>query len=79
MTIVETEDIKFSLTPGERDSPLWRRILSHLSEQLDRQRRLNDVVSNTEQKTASIRGQIACLKGLIALDEQMPVVIADVD
>jgi hypothetical protein len=59
----------FKLLPGEINSPLWKKIEGHLKDQLESKRRANDGDLGPE-KTAHTRGQIACLKNLIALGKR---------
>jgi hypothetical protein len=62
----------FALTDEERRSPVWRRLRNHMRERLERLREKNDGESQTEVSTAVLRGQIKCLKGLIALEDDPP-------
>lgn len=57
----------FFLTPGERQSALWRKLLPYLKEKLDIARGKNDGPHDATA-TATLRGQISTLKALIALD-----------
>lgn len=61
----------FALTDGERHHPLWTRLSAHLTERLRELRGRNDGPLN-ELETATLRGQINCLKGLIALGHDSP-------
>ena len=61
----------FALTDGERHHPLWTRLSAHLTERLRELRGRNDGPLN-ELETATLRGQINCLKGLIALGDDPP-------
>lgn len=62
----------FALTDGERHHPLWTRLSAHLTERLRELRGRNDGPLN-ELETATLRGQINCLKGLIALGDDPPI------
>lgn len=64
----------FFLTDGEKASPLWQKLTAELETRLKNQRGKNDDPKLSEQETAAIRGHIACLKGLIALGKQPPLV-----
>jgi hypothetical protein len=64
----------FVLSPAERASPLWHRLLEHLETELKNKRGKNDGIDNTEQQTAALRGHITCLRGLIALGDDPPLV-----
>lgn len=55
------------LTAGERQSPLWRRLLENFEHQRDILRAKNDGPHDAAT-TADIRGRIAVYKALIALD-----------
>ena len=59
----------FRLTYGERSSAAWHRIERYLTHRLDRARKRNDGALSAEE-TAMVRGEIAALKGLLALGEQ---------
>ena len=61
----------FALTDGERHHPLWTRLSAHLTERLRDLRGRNDGPLN-ELETATLRGQINCLKGIIALGDDPP-------
>lgn len=61
------DDEVFALTATDRHSGTWLRLLKHLNDKLDTLRKNNDA-AHDEVKTAHIRGQIATLKALIALD-----------
>ncbi len=62
----------FALTDGERHHPLWIRLSAHLAEKLGRLRGKNDGPL-TEAETLTLRGQIQCLKGIIALGLEPPI------
>ena len=61
----------FALTDGERHHPLWTRLSAHLTERLRELRGRNDGPLN-EIETATLRGQINTLKGIIALGDGPP-------
>jgi hypothetical protein len=66
-------DDEFSLTEGDKQSSLWLRLRSHLLDRLDRARRRNDDPNQAEQATAALRGEIRCLKAIIALGDDRPM------
>lgn len=60
----------------EAQSALWLKLKGYMNEQLDLARRKND--GNLDQfETARLRGRIAALKELIALEESPVVPVAD--
>jgi hypothetical protein len=59
---------RFALKPSEKDSDCWRRLKKELERQLDAERARNDGINHDERQTAYLRGRIAVLKELIALD-----------
>lgn len=61
----------FALTRDEKHSQLWLRLKTHLTDELDDARRLNDRTMS-EIETARLRGRIDVLKGFIALGEDRP-------
>lgn len=61
----------FSLSDGERHHPLWAKLSAHFTERLRELRGKNDGALN-EMETATIRGQIKCLKGILALGDEPP-------
>jgi len=63
----------FTLTPGERQSGVWQKLVEHMEEQLKNKRGKNDDLALDPIKTAAVRGHIECLKGLIALGEEPPI------
>ena len=64
---------KFRLTDGERAHPLWLRLAAHLEQQLINLRGKNDGPLS-EMETATLRGNISCLKSIIALGKAPPVI-----
>jgi hypothetical protein len=66
-------DEVFTLSPGERNSALWQKLLEHFRKKLEIARGKNDGPRD-DTETATLRGQISTLKELIALDEDTPVV-----
>tara|TARA_R110000868_G_scaffold319759_1_gene580696 strand:+ start:1407 stop:1622 length:216 start_codon:yes stop_codon:yes gene_type:complete len=64
-------DEAFALTDGEKRHPLWVRLSAHFEERLALLRRRNDAVQ-PEAQTAALRGEITCLKGIIALGKDSP-------
>lgn len=61
----------FRLSATERASPLWLRLKAHLHERLAKARTRNDGALAPDE-TARLRGRIACLKDLLALEEDRP-------
>lgn len=59
------------LTQEDFKSPTWQRMREHVEVRLNHLRQINDQNHDME-KTASIRGAIAELKGLLALDKSKP-------
>lgn len=59
--------VVFSLSEGERRSPVWLKVLDHLNEQLTvaRSKLEGDINKKTTHRT---RGSISTLKALIDLD-----------
>ena len=57
----------FSLTPIERNDPLWHKLRAYMERCISDHRQDNDN-SHDAAKTAELRGRIAAYKGLIALD-----------
>ncbi len=70
------EPSPFSLTPTDRTSGTWMRVLGHMQEELARLRIKNDMPTD-EVATAALRGRIAMLKQLIDLDKVEPDIEAD--
>ena len=57
----------FRLSEADTNSGLWLRLKTHLTERLDLLRIRNDG-DRSEIETAALRGEIRCLKQIIALD-----------
>lgn len=64
--------IDLTLSEHDKAHPLWQRLRLHLEDRLDDLRVRNDV-NQTEQSTATLRGEIKCLKKLIALGADRPM------
>ena len=58
----------FELSPGERHSPLWIKLVEHFNVRLSTLREQNDQRLSAEE-TALLRGEINCLKALIRLGD----------
>ena len=61
-----------TLTDGERHHPLWFKIAAHYKERLEILRAKNDG-GLTPDETATIRGQIKEVKGILSLGQDLPV------
>jgi hypothetical protein len=59
----------FALTHDERLSPLWRKLVKHMDGKLADLRASNDG-EHDALATAKLRGRIAALKELLALDAE---------
>jgi hypothetical protein len=59
----------FILTQEDRHSPLWRKLVVHMSEQVDQLRQQNDA-DRGEIETARLRGRIAAYKALLDLNKE---------
>lgn len=66
----------FSLTQGDKAQGLWLRLKGHMQEQLAQARQRNDAAMS-ESDTASLRGEIRCLKRIIALGDDRPLTGGD--
>ena len=64
---------EFILNDFDKSQGLWLRLREHMEERLAFARQCNDKVQ-PEDQTAVLRGEIKCLKGLIALGDDRPVV-----
>jgi hypothetical protein len=63
--------IDFEFTRHDRGTAVWVRLKAHLEDRLAAARQRNDV-TQSEIDTAMLRGEIKCLKRLIALDDDRP-------
>lgn len=63
----------FELSDSEKRQPLWLKLANHLKSKLSELRGRNDGPLDADE-TATLRGQIRCLKGLLALGEDKPPV-----
>ena len=64
--------IDFDLTAHDKASSLWLRLRAHLEDRLAATRARNDATL-TEQDTATLRGEIRCLKQLMRLGDDPPM------
>ncbi len=64
--------IDFQLTEHDKAQGLWVRLRAHLEDQLADARKRNDAALS-EPDTASLRGEIRCLKRLMSLGDSRPV------
>lgn len=62
----------FTLTTADKTSGLWLRLKEHFEAQLAKARLRNDA-AQPEADTALRRGEIHCLKGLLALENDRPI------
>ena len=62
---------QFIVSYEDRQSPLWRKLMGHWEDKLATLRMQNDG-DKTETETARLRGQIAAIKGCIALNNEIP-------
>lgn len=63
---------EFTLSESDKLQPLWIRLKAHLIDRLDDTRQRNDH-PQSEQDTAARRGEIRCLKRIIALGDARPL------
>lgn len=61
-----------TLTPADRNSPVWRAIEQHYTDRLATLRAKNDAKQDAEA-TAYLRGQIAECKLILSLADDKPV------
>lgn len=66
----------FTLSDYDKSQPLWLRLKAHMEDRLAACRARNDGAL-TEFETATLRGEIKCLKHLIRLDASRPVLTGD--
>mgnify|MGYP001574846979 FL=1 len=64
------------LTEIEKHSAVWQKIMKHLEERLSSLRARNDNDLD-ERRTARLRGRLAEIKHLLALDQPRPQTDAD--
>lgn len=64
--------MRFALTNGDKQNGLWRRLLEHMKRERDDLREKNDSLLLDPVQTADVRGRIAQLNELIALDDPTP-------
>ena len=62
----------FELTPVDRASPVWRRLMDHMETRLAQHRAQNDGDKDAAA-TARLRGQISELKYLMSLNNERKV------
>jgi hypothetical protein len=62
---------KFRPVEHERQTQLWRGLMRHVEERITELRQRNDA-DQDERATANLRGRIAELKALLALDKPEP-------
>lgn len=62
----------FQLTDSDKAQPLWHRLKTYLEQRLDTARKRNDAPL-TEAETATLRGEIRCLRQLIMLGDDRPM------
>lgn len=59
------------LTPGEKNTPLWAKLVEHYGSRLEHLRETNDA-RKSDVDTADTRGRIAEVKEFLALDQDPP-------
>jgi hypothetical protein len=62
-----------TLTEHDKASSLWIRLKAHFETRLAELRKRNDM-PGAEHDTALLRGEIKCIKGLLALGADRPVI-----
>ena len=63
------DEIRFTLGQNERLAPGWRRFIDQWAlPELERLRSKNDRATMERDETSALRGRIAALKSIIALD-----------
>ena len=62
---------KFRPAEHERHTQLWRDLMRHVEDRIAELRQRNDA-DQDERATAALRGRIAELKALLALDKPTP-------
>lgn len=68
---MKNDPVTFELSDAEKNSPMWARLKAHFEQRLHSCRLQNDR-TQPEPQTAELRGQIKCLKAMIALGEDRP-------
>ena len=64
----------FALTHIERQSPMWGRLMAHFAEQVELLR--NQLEGpKSESDTARLRGRIAELRSVMALNDEVPAAL----
>jgi hypothetical protein len=69
----------FHLTAHDKAQPLWHRFKNHMLDRLVDARQRNDHPLLSETETAVLRGEIRCLRKLIALGDDPPILTGDDD
>lgn len=64
-----TTKVPLILTRDERNSPLWRKLVAHMTDQVDQLREQNDA-DRGEVETARLRGRIAAYKAMLELNKE---------
>ena len=67
----DPNDPPFVLTAGDKANPLWVKLRAELEKRLANLRGKNDGPA-THDETLTMRGQIQCLKALLALEKELP-------
>lgn len=68
---IEKPTQPFRLTPADRQSQTWARLRTHLNERLQSMRAQNDGDLDPVA-TAKMRGRIAEIKAMLALEQDLP-------
>ncbi|HET8727584.1 MAG TPA: hypothetical protein VFO41_08760 [Alphaproteobacteria bacterium] len=77
MAPIRNPDLDIVLTDEERASGAWRALKAKFEAILDRKRKENDNPNLTDVETATLRGHIACLKAVLALDKPPLAAVPD--
>lgn len=77
MMPVRDPNLDIVLTDEERGSPAWRSLKAKFEARLEKMRRDNDNPNLTDVETATLRGHIACLKAVLALDKPPLAAVPD--
>jgi hypothetical protein len=67
------EQVEPTLTPTDKHSAVWRKLVKHYETRLVSLRAQNDNPLN-EAATAVLRGRIQEVKGLLRLNEELPII-----